>query len=135
MICIVCVDNKLGMLFNNRRLSQDSVLSGKIIEMSKHSKLWLCRFSYTLFDKMDTANINIDDNFLSEAAQGEYCFIENKALLPYEKWIEKIIVFRWNRDYPSDMKLDIDLSKWNIAESCEFEGNSHKKITMEVYAR
>ena len=135
MIGIVCVDDNFGMMFNNRRLSQDKVVTEKILDISKNSKLWLCRFSYSLFDKINTANINIDDNFLSEAAQGEYCFIENKELIPYEKWFEKIIVFKWNRKYPSDFQLDIDLTSWKLIETNEFVGNSHKNITMEVYTK
>lgn len=135
MIAIVCVDNSFGMLFNNRRLSQDKVVTDKIIELTKNNKLWMCRFSYTLFDKIDNRNINIDDDFLNEAANGEFCFVENKALIPYEKWIEQIIVFKWNRDYPSDLKFDLNLSKFKLIETTDFVGNSHKNITMEVYAK
>jgi len=135
MIAIVCVDNSFGMLFNNRRLSQDKVVTDKIIELTKNNKLWMCRFSCTLFDKIDNRNINIDDDFLNEAANGEFCFVENKALIPYEKWIEQIIVFKWNRDYPSDLKFDLNLSKFKLIETTDFVGNSHKNITMEVYAK
>ena len=78
---------------------------------------------------------DVDETFLSEAANGEYCFVENKELKPFEKWIEKMIVFRWNRSYPADQTFDIDLSKWQLSEVSEFEGNSHEKITVEVYVK
>ena len=49
--------------------------------------------------------------------------------------ITEIIVYRWNRDYPADLFLDIDLKDWELAETAEFAGNSHEKITREVYRK
>ena len=135
MIVIVCVDNSLGMLFNNRRLSQDKTVTDKVLDLSNQSKLWMNHYSYALFDKAASKNLNIDEDFLSEAAQGDFCFIEDKKIKTYEKWIEKIILFKWNRNYPTDFKFDIDLSTWNLIDTTEFVGNSHKTITMEVYIR
>jgi hypothetical protein len=31
--------------------------------------------------------INVDDNFLNEAASGEYCFVEDLDVKPYEKFV------------------------------------------------
>ena len=135
MIVIVCIDDNLGMMFNNRRLSKDIVLTEKVVDVAKNSKLWLNKYSYSLFEQFDTSNINVDETFLAEAANGEYCFVENKELKPFEKWIEKMIVFRWNKSYPADQTFDIDLSKWQLSEVSEFEGNSHEKITVEVYVK
>lgn len=135
MNVILCIDDNFGMMFNKRRLSKDITLTKKIVEITKNSKLWLNKHSYALFEQLDTSNINVDENFLAEAANGEFCFVEDKELKPYEKWIEKLIVFRWNRSYPADQTLDIDLSKWRLSETNEFEGNSHEKITMEVYVK
>ncbi len=135
MIVIVCVDDNGGMMFNNRRQSRDCNLTSKIIDLTKNNCLWLNKYSAELFENTDNSNINTDDAFLSEASNGEYCFVENNDLSPYEKWIEKLIVFRWNRSYPYDKKLDIDLSRWEMKESTEFVGNSHPKISMEVYEK
>ena len=135
MIVIVCVDNNLGMMFNNRRQSRDIEVVKKIIEFTKGSSLWMNKYSYELFEELDCNRINIDSGFLSETANGEYCFVENIDLESYEKWVEKIIVFRWNTVYPSDHELDIDLGSWQLLESSEFVGKSHEKITMEVYSK
>lgn len=135
MIAILCLDNNLGMMFNNRRQSRDIVLIQKIVEITKESKIWVNKFSYPLFEEVNIANVNIDEAFLSRAASGEFCFVENEDLKSYEKWIEKLIVFHWNRSYPADKFLDIDLSKWSLKESTDFVGNSHKNITMEVYIK
>ena len=53
----------------------------------------------------------------------------------YEKWIEKLMIFKWNRVYPKDFEFDIDLSEWKLSQSSEFKGSSHDNITMEVYVR
>ncbi len=135
MIVIVCIDDNLGMTFNKRRQSRDILLIQKVVEMAKNSKIWVNKYSYPLFEEVGTVNVNVDETFLSEAANGEYCFVENKELKPFEKWIEKMIVFRWNRSYPADQTFDIDLSKWQLSEVSEFEGNSHEKITVEVYVK
>ena len=72
---------------------------------------------------------------LEQAGEGEYCFVENTGLQAVEAKIEKIIVFWWNRHYPSDRKFDLDLSKWNKVSEEEFAGYSHEKITKEVYEK
>lgn len=135
MKVILCLDDNNGMLFNNRRQSRDEKVIEKIFEITQNKKLWVNKYSYSLFEIFNPSNINVDDLFLSEATTGEYCFVENSDLANYEKWIEEIIVFKWNRDYPYDKELDIDLSKWVLKNTIEFEGNSHKKITMEVYSK
>ena len=135
MKVILCLDDNNGMVFNNRRQSRDEKVIEKILDITKKNRLWLNKYSYSLFEIFNASNVNVDDLFLSEAPMGEYCFVETSELTNYEKWIEEIIVFRWNRDYPYDKELDIDLSKWKLINSLEFEGNSHKKITMEVYSK
>ena len=114
MIVITCLDQKNGMMFNHRRQSQD------------------CQF-----DTESIPNLNIDDAFLQEAAQGEYCFVEDAPLAPFEKWIERIVIFRWDRTYPTDRYFDLQLGsgQWHLAGTSEFTGHSHDLITMEVYAR
>lgn len=135
MNVIICVDDALGIMFNNRRQSKDIVLTRKIAEITKNHKLWMNTYSEELFSEVENSNVNTADDFLSEAAKGDYCFVEGVALKPYEKWIEKLIVFKWNREYPSDVSLDIDLSVWKLTETEEFVGNSHKLITREVYVK
>jgi len=135
MIVMVCVDDSLGMLFNNRRQSRDKVLINKIIEMSNISKLWINEFSRPLFDSFESQIMLINDDFLDVADKGDYCFVENRSLSPHIDKIEKLVVFKWNREYPSDFSLDIDLSQWSLISTTDFKGNSHEKITMEVYKK
>ena len=137
MKVIVCVDDRNGMMFNGRRQSRDRVLREHILGLAGGTKLWMNRYSARQFQDEMCDNICVDDAFLSRASAGEYCFVESDRLLPFEKRIEEIRVFRWNRVYPSDVKLDLDPADrgWQRVETGEFSGSSHEKITEEVYRK
>ena len=53
----------------------------------------------------------------------------------YESRIEEVILCHWNRDYPADMYFKMDLGSWKLAETQEYAGSSHEKITEERYVR
>lgn len=133
MIAIICIDDNNGMIFNNRRQSRDKTIIERIIRISEGSTLWMNKYSVKLFP--DNDNICVSDNFLSECKENEFIFVENSSLLPVEAKITKLIVFKWNCSYPYDVILDIDIEKMKLVSVDDFEGNSHEKITMEVYER
>ncbi len=139
MNIIVCVDDNYGMMFNNRRQSQDRVLREHILSLSSRSRLWINHYTEKQFsqDSNSAEHLNVDDDFLDKAAPGEYCFVEDAPVASYESNTEKIILFKWNRKYPGDFHFDIDLSGkgWKLTSSEDFPGFSHEKITMEVYER
>ena len=131
MILITAVDNSMGLMFNNRRQSQDRIMIEKIYEIIKNNKLYVNQYSSKLFN--NDRNIIIDNNFLNTAKDNDYVFAENVKLSDYADKIKKIILFKWNRDYPSDFFLDISLSDYKLEYSEDFQGSSHDRITMEVY--
>ncbi len=135
MIVIVCLDNSCGMLLNRRRLSQDRFLRDDMLNFIENGKIWLNAYSSRQFSAEDQSKLQISEGFLMQAGQGEFCFVENCALKPVLDKLEEIVVYRWNRDYPSDQKLDVDLSKWKLVESRDFSGFSHPVLTREVYRR
>lgn len=137
MIIIAAVDDRNGMTFNHRRQSQDRVLREKILALTAGKRLWMNHYSEKQFQNNMAPNINVDDEFLREAAPGEYCFVEDQSVSPHEKWTEQIILFKWNRCYPGDLHFDIDVknSPWHLERTEEFAGSSHERITMEVYNR
>lgn len=136
MKIIVCLDDRNGMLFHNRRQSSDRILCGKIMELAGESTLWMHPYSQKLFDAT-AQNICIAPLFLRQAQQGEYCFVETEDVSAYATSIEEIIIFRWNRTYPGDFFFPMELLK-NFQKKDDvltFCGNSHDKITMEVFTR
>lgn len=137
MIIIAAVDEENGLMFNNRRQSQDRILRERILSMSFGSKLWMNQYSKNQFNGCNSQWICESEDFLDEATDGEYCFVENTDVSLYENEAEKIILFRWNRKYPSDFYFDIDVNSltWHLTYIEDFQGYSHEKITMEVYER
>ncbi len=136
MKIIVCLDDRNGMLFHKRRQSSDRVLTGKIIELAGESTLWMHPYSQKLFDGT-AQNICVDPLFLKRAGQGDYCFVETEDVSAYAASIEEIILFRWNRAYPADLYFPVELLKafGRKDHVLTFCGNSHDKITMEVFVR
>ena len=135
VILIACVDHKYGLLFNGRRVSKDETVIKKLLETIGDNKLWMSQYTSSLFQEEDSKVVLIDDEFLTKASKNDYCFIEDAVPDEIKNKAEKLILFKWNREYPSDTKLEMDLSSYKIDQACEFEGKSHKKITMEVYSK
>lgn len=131
MNIILCLDDKNGILFNKRRQSRDRVLCERVLELSAGSRLLMNEYSAKIFPE---GNIIVDENFLENAQVGDYCFIENADFLRYTEKIEDVIIYRWNRVYPSDVKIDASFFSGREAVSTEdFEGSSHDKITEVIY--
>lgn len=137
MIIITALDNNNGLLFNQRRQSQDRLLRQRILALIGQDKLFLNKYSAELFvNEAKQEQLHVSEHFLTEAGKGQYCWVENVSVQDYESQAEKIIVFRWNRDYPADFYFDIDLTQnWQLENSVDFVGSSHDKITEETYTR
>lgn len=135
MIVILCIDDNNGMMFNYRRQSQDKKLREHILNLISPNGLWMNSYSGKQFTDTDSKRLFIDDCFLDKIRTGDYCFIENTDISPYIEDIEKIILFKWNRNYPADTFFTIDLSEWILEEKEEFAGYSHDKITKEIYSK
>ena len=135
MHTIICLDDDNGMLFHDRRQSQDVKLRADVLEQLGERMLWMNAYSARQFADAEDARIHISDSFLEEAGKDDFCFVENRPLLPSEAQIQEVICYRWNRRYPSDVKLDLSLEGWNVMEETEFAGKSHERITRTVYRR
>ncbi|MBQ2000944.1 MAG: ribonuclease Z [Clostridia bacterium] len=134
MRIIVCIDDNGGMMFNNRRVSSDKAVTDRIIDLLKGNSLYLNEYSAKLFlEKTD--NLKISDDFLSEAGDNDYCFVENVDITEHISDIGQVIIYYWNRKYPSDFKFpkNAAVSGLKCVSVTEFSGNSHEKITEEVY--
>ena len=134
MRLIVALDDNNGMLFNHRRQSSDKAVRDRIKELIKGEVLYLNPYSAGQFKDADI-RLFIDDDFLYKAGKGEYCFVEDQSLSDVKEDIEEFVIFRWNRKYPSDLVLDVLPGDHGMAcvSMEEFAGNSHKKITMEIW--
>ncbi|EOS60624.1 hypothetical protein C815_01080 [Firmicutes bacterium M10-2] len=127
MRVFVCVDQKDGLLFNNRRPSRDRVVIEDIEKMSDGQDIAMSEYSAKLFEGYDhvvvTENFKDYENVFSEQAD-----------LKELAW-DELIVYRWDKVYPSDVKLDVDLSSLNLKDVSTLQGYSHDTILKEVYVR
>lgn len=135
MTVFVCVDDKNGTAFNNRRQSRDAFVIQKIVEMANGRRLLINEYSKPLFENITADNIVVCDNIFSEIKDGDCCFFEKDDISALDKKISELVIFKWNRVYPSDKKLDIDFSSRKLTNSFEFKGNSHDKITCEIWCK
>ena len=128
MTLYVCLDDKNGMLFNQRRQSQDVAVM-EDLRASVSGVLTVDSFSEKL---IAAAQIPYE---VGEPAPGVQFFLENRPAAELLPMAEKIVIYRWNRVYPADLRFDGDLSGFTLQSTEEFPGNSHEKITKEVYVR
>ena len=132
----VCIDDRGGMLFNRRRQSQDRLLRQDLLREAAGGPLWMSPYSRGQFS--DTSEqLRAEEDFPRRAGAGELCFFEDVDPAPWLEAAEEVILYRWNRTYPYDLKLDLcpEEAGFTLAEKTEFAGSSHEKITREVYLR
>ena len=138
MHLIVCVDDRMGMTFGGRRQSRDRVLCEDVLGdvRQRGAQLYLSPYSVPLFDGMGAERLLcVCESYLTDAGETDFCFCEREAIASHAHRVSAVTVYRWNRHYPSDRKLDLDLSAYTLRETTEFAGSSHDMITKEVYVK
>ena len=136
MTVFVCTDERGGMLFMKRRLSKDRVLTADLVDSVGDGILYISEFSESLFTDSDISVMSVPCP-LDSAGEGDYVFIETEMLKNHVDKIKTLVIYNWNRKYPFDFSLDISpLSLgFELAETHEFKGHSHDKITKEIYVK
>ena len=132
---ILTLDDGNGMMFNHRRQSRDRVLLARLVDLVGPSRLLMSPYTAGLFSGGLPAGAEAEEDFLQRAGDEDFCFVEDAALSPLSEKIGTVYVFRWNRVYPADWRLDLDLSGRHMTVEDEFPGSSHEKITLERYDR
>lgn len=131
MVLTVCVDEKMGMRFNRRRVSRDVEVCRDMLRLGKMQPLYIEEQSVELFKEWpDCFHKTLD----GKVPAGALFFAEDPDSI-FEDDVEEIVLYRWNRRYPADQYFPIDLAFWNLVESIDFQGYSHERITRERYRR
>ena len=134
MKLIVCLSEDSGMMFNRRRQSRDRVLTADMIAHTQNTALWVSPYSAPLFGE-DCPHLQVDAQPASVASFGDFCFVEDTTLPQNVDTVDEILIYRWNRHYPSDVFFDLDMSAFHLCESTEFVGSSHDNITKEIWKK
>ena len=137
MNVILCTDDRNGILFNGRRQSRDRAVIEDIGKITEGGRLLMNRYSDKMFAEYGSSGHLIfedTETMLDAAGENDFCFLENVCPEHFRKKIKRIVIYRWNRHYPSDRKIDKDFLKDRKLRAREdFAGNSHEKITREIY--
>ena len=125
----ICLDDRNGLRFNKRRQSRDAAVLADI-RSRLTGKLLIDPYSEKLIREAEIS-------YVLPPETAEDFFAED---IPSEELLEKttrILIYRWNRHYPADVRWEPDLEKmgFSLEETAEFPGKSHEKITREVYVR
>ncbi len=136
MKIIVSVDDRGGMAFNKRRLSRDKAVISDIESIVLDEALFAEPYSAELFS--DAAlNIILSQTPEKLAEEDDFVFLETRSPAPFAKDARELIIYKWNRRYPFDVSLGFSPEElgFKLKSSHEFAGNSHDKITREVYVK
>lgn len=120
MKIIVCVAKNNGILFNHRRVSKDAKVLEDIAENT--SNLVLSKYSEELFEGIKLSGKGDAYKFLEE----EFDEMDQ---------VDEIILYHWNRAYPADVFFKFNKKSFELISSYDFAGNSHERITKEVWTR
>ena len=132
MHLIFCIDDRDGLSFCGRRLSQDRELNRHMLKLTSGHKLWMSHYSAKLFPD---CSVQIDEDFQHKADTDDYCFLETADPLEAYEHLESVTLYHWNRSYPSTQKFPRSLlNNMHLEYTEDFHGSSHEKITMERYA-
>ena len=129
MTLYICLDDRNGLKFNKRRQSRDaavledirSQLAGSLL-IEPYSEKLIQEASIPYVLPPETAA-----DFFAEDVPSEEILAQT----------ETIVIYRWNRHYPADVRWEPNLAILGFAlrETTEFPGTSHEKITREVYGK
>lgn len=103
MIVIACVDDRMGMLFNRRRQSQDAALRQRLLQRAAGRTIWMSEYSARQFADCQADNIRVSDHCADQAGAGELWFVEDGRELIGARGAEELVLYRWNRSYPGDV--------------------------------
>ena len=125
----ICLDDRSGLQFNGRRQSRDAAVLADIRSRCT-GKLLIEPFSEKLIREAEIP-------YVLPPETAEDFFAED---VPSDELLEKtskVVIYRWNRHYPSDLRWEPDLNALGFVrkETADFPGTSHENITREVYER
>ena len=132
---ILCLDDRGGMIFNNRRQSRDREVLFDISKMAD-KEILISPFSEKLFAEHNM-RYKVKEDLPDSAEENDIIFVEDIDIEPYISHIDKIIIYKWNRTYPFDKCFSADLGAegFTLTNTEELKGFSHEKITKETYEK
>ena len=139
MILVVCVDDGMGMMFNKRRQSKDAKVREDMLAMVPPAqKLFVTPYTAKQFLPEEQERLAVCETSgtgVVSGGVGEFFFAEDTDVTGLENVTEQVVLYRWMRAYPSDVKFSFDLSGYELVSLEDFVGNSHPEMKKEVYVK
>lgn len=141
MTLVFTVDECYGLAFGKRRQSRDRELTKDLVRYANGRNIYAEEYSRLLFDEaeIDTASVGVsfNDDPLAEASGDSVILLELSCPDGALDLVDEVVIYLWNRRYPSTAKLDIGYIEryFSLTESVDFVGNSHEKLTRVTYKR
>lgn len=121
---IVCIDPRMGYFFNNRRQTKDKIIRKHLLET--YGPLYISEYSSDMFKE------DGDYKIVSSLDNDGWNLIEDMEI---PDRVDEILLVRWNKRYPADRYLTIDLSQYQMIDRYMMNGNSHEDVVVEHYAK
>ncbi|MBO7251231.1 MAG: ribonuclease Z [Oscillospiraceae bacterium] len=135
MTVYVCLDDRGGMLFNRRRQSRDAAVL-EDIRTGLPDHLFIDSYSEKLISEAQLPFLIAPED-LGQLPENSHFFCECRSASLILPSTDTLVIYRWNRHYPSDFRWDADPGQagFILTQTLEFPGKSHEVITKEVYKR
>ena len=128
MTVIICLDKNNGYQFGGKRQSADREVRGRILKLA--DVIRCDEYTAAQFDEADRGKLYVGSDYLNTI--NGTCFVEKGDISELKHY--KLVVFWWNRGYPSTKKFTIP-DGFRLVSKENFQGYSHDRITMEVFIR
>lgn len=134
MKLFICVDDEGGMTFMGRRVSRDRIVVEDVAAASGEA-LTVFPFSERLFKDAGYSPRIVPCG--TDVADSGCLFLEDRSPKSMLDRVDTLVIYRWNRLYPSDKKIDFcPLEEgFSLIQTVDMTGKSHEKITKEIYKR
>ena len=136
MKVIICIDERGGVRFHDRRVSQDVAQRRDVIARYGKDGLLMRKETAALYAG-ETDALHVVDDWEQGLGQDGWWVCEDTAFLRWEEQLEEVILYRWNRRYPSDevLRLCLSLPLWRCVAVYDLPGKSHARIDVEHYVK
>lgn len=135
MTVCFCIDDGMGISFNSRRQSKDKELIARLSAQADGKRILIKEYSARLFEGTG-ADACVCGGFEC-AGENDLVFVECEDPTRYMERAERVIIYHWNRSYPSDTVLTATPDKlgFELCGTYDFEGSSHERITEEIWKK
>jgi len=132
MTVYLCLDDRAGLLFNRRRQSRDAAVLADMAA-AVPDVLTIDAFSEKLISAAGIPYVLAGESLPEDA----HFFLEARDPDALAPMAEKLVLYRWNRHYPADVRWEKtpESHGFHLSETTEFPGKSHEMITKEVYVK